>query len=153
MKISFKQKNRRRMNNEWIGKSIKRIDPKYWKNRKNRSESAACEQKTPFSQSILKIERLNFTRQNHSLFHSISCSDVTKITTPIWLQKSWKCVTDLEKKDIAQRIPETTRRRKLPILPKLEQVLWTLSVHKWHKSLRKNRNGIQKQIEQKTRKI
>ena len=47
---------------------------------------------TPFSHSTLKLERKNFTPQNHSLFRSISCFGVTKITTPIWLQKSWKCV-------------------------------------------------------------
>ena len=38
---------------------------------------------TPFSQSTLKLERNNFTPQNHSLFRSISCFGVTKITTPI----------------------------------------------------------------------
>ena len=38
---------------------------------------------TPFSHSTLKLERKNFTPQNHSLFCSISCSGVTKITTPI----------------------------------------------------------------------
>ena len=47
---------------------------------------------TPFSHSSLKWERKKFTPQNHSLFRSISCFGVTKITTPIWLQKSWKCV-------------------------------------------------------------
>ena len=47
---------------------------------------------TPFSQSTLKLERNNFTPQNRSLFRSISCFGVTKITTPIWLQKSWKWV-------------------------------------------------------------
>ena len=47
---------------------------------------------TPFSHSTLKLERKKFTPQNHSLFRSISCFGVTKITTPIWLQKSWKCV-------------------------------------------------------------
>ena len=47
---------------------------------------------TQFSHSTLKLERKKFTPQNHSLFRSISCFGVTKITTPIWLQKSWKCV-------------------------------------------------------------
>ena len=42
---------------------------------------------TPFSHSTLNLERKNFTPQNHSLFRSISCFGVTKITTPIWLQK------------------------------------------------------------------
>ena len=80
----LEQKTRTRMNYEWIG------------------EIAACEQKkvarkrifvqTPFSHSTLKWEQKDFASQNHSLFLSISCFEVTKITTPIWLQKSWKCV-------------------------------------------------------------
>ena len=54
---------------------------------------AACEQKTtgekrnfaqtPFSRSTLKLKRKNFTPQNHSIFCSISCFGVAKITTPI----------------------------------------------------------------------
>ena len=43
---------------------------------------------TPFSHSTLKIKRKKITPQNHSLFRSTSCFSVTKITTPIWLQKS-----------------------------------------------------------------
>ena len=71
----------------------KKSDPKNRKNSKNQSEIAACEQKTttdkanffqtPYSHSTLKLERKNFTPQNHSLFRSISCFGVTKITTPI----------------------------------------------------------------------
>ena len=38
---------------------------------------------TPFSRSTLKLERKKFTPQNHSLFRSISCFGVPKITTPI----------------------------------------------------------------------
>ena len=53
---------------------------------------------TPFSHSTLNLEQKNFTPQNPSLFRSTSCSDVTKITTPIWLQKSWKCVKILKKR-------------------------------------------------------
>ena len=34
----------------------------------------------------------------------------------------------------------------------LQQPLWTLKLHKSHKNLKKNRKGIQKQIEQKNRK-
>ena len=37
---------------------------------------------TPFSYSTLKLERKRFTPQNHSLYRSISCFGVTKITTP-----------------------------------------------------------------------
>ena len=60
---------------------------------KNQSAIAACEQKTtsekrifdqtPLSHSTLKLERKRFTSQNHSLFRSLSCFGVTKITTPI----------------------------------------------------------------------
>ena len=57
---------------------------------------------TPFSHSTLKLERKNCTPQNHSLFRSISCFGVTKITTPIWLQKSWKCVNRSLKKKTAR---------------------------------------------------
>ena len=38
---------------------------------------------TPFSDSTLKLERKNFTPQNHSLFRSISCFGVIKITTTV----------------------------------------------------------------------
>ena len=37
---------------------------------------------TPFSHSTLELEQ-KFTPQNHSLFRSISCFGVTKITTSI----------------------------------------------------------------------
>ena len=83
-----------RTKNHLLGKPFrKKSDPKNRKNSKNQSEIATCEQKTlarkrifvqtPFSQSTLNLERKNFTPQNHSLFHSTSCSGVTKITTPI----------------------------------------------------------------------
>ena len=92
---------------EWavngLGKLFrKKSDPKNRKNSKNQSEIAACEQKTTTEKPIFcsnavfslyfKIRAKKFTPQNHSLFRSISCFGVTKITTPIWLQKSWKCV-------------------------------------------------------------
>ena len=53
---------------------------------------------TRFSYSTLNLKRKNFTPQKHSLFRSTSCFGVTKITTPIWLQKSWKCVNRSLKK-------------------------------------------------------
>ena len=78
---------------DWKNHLEKKSDPKNRKNIKNQSEIAACEQKTlarkrifvqtPFSHSTLNLERKNFTPQNHSLFRSISCFGVTKITTPI----------------------------------------------------------------------
>ena len=92
---------------EWavngLGKPVrKKSHPKNRKNSINQSEIAACEQKTTsekpnFCSNIVfslyfKIRAKKFTPQNHSLFRSISCFGVTKITTPIWLQKSWKCV-------------------------------------------------------------
>ena len=81
-----------------LGKPFrKKSDPKNRKHYKNQSEIAACEQKftsekANFCSNTLNLERKNFTPQNHSLFRSTSCFGVTKITTPIWLQKSWKCV-------------------------------------------------------------
>ena len=79
---------------------LEKIRSKKWKNSKNQSENAACEQKsvarkrifvqTPMSYSTWIFQWKHFKPQNHSLFRSISCSGVTKITTPIWLQKSFK---------------------------------------------------------------
>ena len=80
----------------------KKFDPKNRKkNSKNQSEIAACEQKTTSEKanfcsntafSLYLTFRANiFTPQNHSLFRSTSCFGVTKITTPISLQKSRKC--------------------------------------------------------------
>ena len=85
-----------------LGKQFrKKFYPKNWKNIKNQSEIAACEQKplarkrifvqTPLSHSILKLEQKIFTPQNYPLFRSTSCFGVTKITTPVWFQKTWKC--------------------------------------------------------------
>ena len=63
---------------------------------------------TPYSHSTLKLERKKSNHQNHSLFRFTYCFDVAKITTPIWLQNHENVWTDL-KKNIARRIPETTR--------------------------------------------
>ena len=83
------------MSCEWIGKPFrKKSDPKNRKNSKNQSEIAACEQKTTTekpnfcSNTIFALyfkirAKKKFTPQNHSLFRSISCFGVTKITTPI----------------------------------------------------------------------
>ena len=89
-------KNRPRLNYEW--KPIrKKSDPKKSKetvkiklklthvNKKPLARMHFFVQ-TPFPHSTLKLERKNFTPQNHSLFHSTSCFGVTKITNPIWLQ-------------------------------------------------------------------
>ena len=82
------------MSCEWIGKTFrKKSDPKNRKNSNNQSEIAACEQKTTiekpnfrsntFFSLYFKIRAKKFTQQNHSLFRSISCFGVTKVTTPI----------------------------------------------------------------------
>ena len=70
------------------------------KNSKNWGEIAAWEQKTTTEKATFcsntvfslyfKIRAKKLTPQNHSLFRSNSCFGVLKITTPIWLQKSWK---------------------------------------------------------------
>ena len=73
---------------------LKKSDPKNRKNSKNQSEIAACEQKNHYGEteflfkhrflnSTLKFELKKLTPQNHSLFRSISCFGVTKITTLI----------------------------------------------------------------------
>ena len=46
---------------------------------------------TPFSHST-KNGAKKVTPQNHSLFRSTSCFGVTKIATPIYFQKSRKCL-------------------------------------------------------------
>ena len=56
---------------------------------------------TPFSHSTLKLERKKFTPQNHSLFRSISCFGVTKITT-CWTDLKKNVWTDLKKKTAPQ---------------------------------------------------
>ena len=103
----WKINSNKKLGLEWavngLGKPFrKKSDPKNRKNSKNQSEIAACEQKTTTEKPnfcsnnvfslYFKIRVKKFTPQNHSLFRSISCFGVTKITTPIWLQKSWKCV-------------------------------------------------------------
>ena len=86
-----------------LGKPFrKKSDPKNRKNSKNHSYIAACEQETTTEKPnfcsntifalYFKLRAKKFTPQNHSLFCSISCFGVTKITTPIWVQNSWKCV-------------------------------------------------------------
>ena len=90
-----KQKTRHRTDYEWIGKTIyKKIQSKKSKktakikvklphvNKKPLARKRIFVQ-TLFSHSTLKLERKNFTPQNHSLFRSTSCYGVTKITTPI----------------------------------------------------------------------
>ena len=72
------------------------------KNSKNQSEIAACEQKTSSEKAnfcsntvfslYFKIRAKKFHAAKPLAFRSTSCFDVTKITAPIWLQKSWKCV-------------------------------------------------------------
>ena len=86
----------------------KNSDPKIRKNRKIRVKLPHVNKKplarkrifvqTPFSHCTLNLERKNFTPQNHSLFRSTSCFGVTIITTPIWLQRSWKRVNRSLKK-------------------------------------------------------
>ena len=77
-----------------LGKPFrKKIRSKKIENSKNRSEIAACEQRTTsekanFSSNTVfslyfKIRVKKFRAPNYSLFHSISCFGVTKITTPI----------------------------------------------------------------------
>ena len=78
---------------DWKNYLEKNTIQKIEKNSKNQSEIAACEQKTTTEKPnfcsntvfslYFKIGAKKFTPQNHSLFRSISCFGVTKITTPI----------------------------------------------------------------------
>ena len=52
----------------------------------------------PVSSLSLKIRLKKIHATKPLTFHSISCFGVTKITTPIWPQKSWKSVKILKKK-------------------------------------------------------
>ena len=110
----WKINSNKKLGLEWavngLGKPFrKKSDPKNRKNSKHQSEIAACEQKTTTEKPnfcsdtifalYFKIKaQKKLTPQNHSLFRSISCFGVTKITTPIWLQKSWKCEQILKKR-------------------------------------------------------
>ena len=77
---------------DWENNLEKKPDRKNRKNSKQ-SEIAACEPKTTTEKAnfcsntvfslYFKIRAINITPQNHSLFRSISCFGVTKITTPI----------------------------------------------------------------------
>ena len=85
-----------------LGKTFrKKSDPKNRKNSKNRSEIAACEQKTTSEKAnfclntvfslYFKFRAKKFHAAKPFAFWLHSCFGVTKITTPIWLQKSRKC--------------------------------------------------------------
>ena len=83
---------------EWENHIEKKSHPKNRKNSENQSEIAAFERKTtnekanffqtPFSHSTLILKQKQFKPQTHSLFRSTTCFGVTKMTTPILLQKS-----------------------------------------------------------------
>ena len=93
-----------------LGKQFrKKSDPTSQKSRKHQIEIAACEQKTtsenvnfvqtPFSHSTLKLAK-KFHTAKLLAFRSTFCFVVTEITTPIWLQISWKMCERILKKDI-----------------------------------------------------
>ena len=116
IKIKMPQKTRsekwkfgsnKKLGLEWtvntLRKPNKKSDPKNRKkNSENQSEIALFDRKTTSQKANYcsntafshhcKTRAKKFTPQNHSLIRSISCFRVTKITTPIWLQTSWKCV-------------------------------------------------------------
>ena len=94
MKFWFKQKTRRRMNIDTLENHLERNSIKKLKktvkikvklpyvNKKTTSEKTNICVQTSCSDSTIKLERKNFTPQNHSLFRSTSCFGMTKITTP-----------------------------------------------------------------------
>ena len=85
-----------------LGKSFrKKSNPKIEKNSKIKMNLSHVNTKSLARKQIFcsntvfslyfKSERKNFTPHNNSRFRYIySCFGVTKITTPIWLQKPWK---------------------------------------------------------------
>ena len=102
----------------------KKSDPKNRKNSKNQSEIAACEQKTlpikrifvqtPYSHSTLKLDQIS-RRKTTRFFAPFPVSAWPKSLLQFDFKNHENVWTDL-KKNIAGRIPETTRRRKLAIL-------------------------------------
>ena len=87
----------------WLGKPFgKKSNPKNWKNSKNENKiAAACEQKTTSEKAnfcsntvfslYFEIRAKKFLAAKPLAFSLHFLFGVTKITTPIWLQK-WKCV-------------------------------------------------------------
>ena len=143
-----------------LGKPFrKNCDPKNRKNRKNPSEIAACEQKTT-------SEKANFCSNTvFSLYFKIRANKIFPATKPLafslhfLFRRDQNQYSNLTSKIIKcgnkskKHSRKNSGRRKLPILltKRLEQLMWTLNLLKCkcHKKLRTNRNGIQKQIEQK----
>ena len=85
-------------------KTIAACDQKIMRHVTKPSEKAKYCSNTVFSLYFFTIraKSLNFSKtQNNSLFRSTSCVGVTKITTPTWLQKSWKFMKKIFKKDSA----------------------------------------------------
>ena len=117
---------------------------------------------TPFSHSTLKLKS-NFTPQNHSLFRSISCFGVTKINTPIWFQKSWKCEQIFKKapqynsnslicKNIAEPSPEKQPKKlneNLRITLPDQQTNWTMPAKTQTKSPQNLRNKQSNKLNKK----
>ena len=125
--------SKKKLGLEWTKNGLekphrKKIRSKKLQKNKNQSEKiASCEQKyplarkrifvqKPISQSTIKLEQKNVTPQSHSLFRSISCFGVTKITTPVWLHKSWKYVSRSEKRQRPNTIQtlRIVKKRRVP---------------------------------------
>ena len=127
----WKFNSNRKLGLQWavngLGKPFrKKSDPKNRKNSKNQSEIAACEQK-------ITTEKPNFCSNTvFSLYFNIRTRKTHAAKPPAFLlhflfrrdqnhysnltSKIMKMCEQMLKKNIAGRIPETTRRRKLPIL-------------------------------------
>ena len=81
---------------------LKKIRSKNLKKKQTINKKTACEQKTTSEKSNfcsntvfslyfqIKTKKIHATKPFAFSLHF--CFGVTKITTPIWLQKSWKCV-------------------------------------------------------------
>ena len=111
---------------DWEDNLEKKSDPKNGKNSKNQSEIAACEQKTTtekpnfcsntiFSLCFnIRAKKIHAAKPLAFSLHFLFRSDQNHYSN--LTSKIMKMCEQILKKNLAGRIPETTRRRKLPIL-------------------------------------
>ena len=115
------------MSCEWIGKTIyKKSDPKNRKNSKNQSEIATCEQKTTTEKPNIcsntvfslyfkiRAKKIHASKPLAFSLHFLFRRDQNRYSN--LTSKIMKMCEQILKKNIAGRIPETTRSRNLTIL-------------------------------------
>ena len=167
--LTYKSKNfhwlNRKLDQTWTMNGLwkpfrKKSDPKNRKNYENQSEIAACEQKTTSEKANFcsntvfslyfkfRVKKFHAAKPLAFSLHFLLRRDQNHYSN--LTSKIMKMCEQILEKNIAGRIPENTRRRKLPILMTKQLNShcepWTSknAIKNW-----KNRNGIQKQIDQK----